>query len=147
MVHPEGNSGQRKTRSWSEIVYVYQRNNFRESRLLHLPINRKALKSLTWDICFCHKRSFDAWLFFFFFQQKLLYILTPPLSLGTVLQHYSRGWFPGYSPLKKIKLSAFRLCVCFFFLIDNYCTICVCLTMMLHLYRVDPAPRGFGCQD
>ena len=29
---------------------AYQRNDFSEPRLLHLPIHRKALNSLTWDV-------------------------------------------------------------------------------------------------
>ena len=126
-----------------EPLDAHLRKNFSDPRFLHLPIHRKVLKSLTWDICFCHKQSFDAWLFFFFSKNSctswlLLYLF------GTVLQCYSRSWFPGYSPLNKIKLSTFRLCV---FLIDNYYTMCVFLITMLHLYRVEPAPRGLGCQD
>ena len=31
---------------------AYQRNDFSEPRFLHLPIHRKALNSLTWDILF-----------------------------------------------------------------------------------------------
>ena len=31
---------------------AYERNNFTESRFLHLPIHRKARNSLTWDIWF-----------------------------------------------------------------------------------------------
>ena len=31
---------------------TYQRNDFSEPRLLHLPIHRKALSSLTWDVWF-----------------------------------------------------------------------------------------------
>ena len=50
---PWGDSGMRKHRilapdSWG----IYQRNDFNEPRLLHLPIHRKALNSLTWDVCF-----------------------------------------------------------------------------------------------
>ena len=30
---------------------AYLRNNFNEPRVLHLPKHRKALKSLTWDVC------------------------------------------------------------------------------------------------
>ena len=48
----------RKLRMWKYRILspdrwgTYQRNNFRQPRLLHLPIHRKALNSLTWDIWF-----------------------------------------------------------------------------------------------
>ena len=50
---PHGSSGCEKHRilapdSWD----AYQRNNFSEPRLLHLPIYRKALNSFTWDVWF-----------------------------------------------------------------------------------------------
>ena len=50
---PQGSSGCEKHRilapdSWD----AYQRNNFSELRLLHLPIYRKALNSFTWDVWF-----------------------------------------------------------------------------------------------
>ena len=48
----------RKLRVWTHRILapdswdVYQRNDFSESRLLHLPICRKAPSSLTWDTWF-----------------------------------------------------------------------------------------------
>ena len=48
----------RKLRMWKYRILAldrwgtYQRNDFREPRLLHLPIHRKALNSITWDIWF-----------------------------------------------------------------------------------------------
>ena len=48
----------RKLRVWKHRILApdswgaYQRNDFSEPRLLHLPIHRKALNSLTWDIWF-----------------------------------------------------------------------------------------------
>ena len=45
----------------SESWDAYERNEFSEPKLLHLPIYRKALNSLTWDIWFSliHKNTFD----------------------------------------------------------------------------------------
>ena len=42
------------------LIGAYQRNDFSEPRLLHLPIQRKVLNSLTWDIWFSliHKNTF-----------------------------------------------------------------------------------------
>ena len=45
---PWRNSGYKTTGSWG----VYQRHDFSEPRPLHLPINKKAQNSLTWDIWF-----------------------------------------------------------------------------------------------
>ena len=41
---------------------AYERSDFSDPWLLHLPIHRKALNSLTWDIWFpsIHKNTFDA---------------------------------------------------------------------------------------
>ena len=43
------------------LIGAYQRNDFSEPRLLHLPIQRKVLNSLTWDILFSliSKKTFD----------------------------------------------------------------------------------------
>ena len=45
----------------SESRDAYERNEFSKPKLLHLPIYRKALNSLTWDIWFSllHKNTFD----------------------------------------------------------------------------------------
>ena len=74
-----------------------ERNNFTEPRLLHLPIKRKALKSLTWNVwsfCVCLAKSYDVWLqvFFFFFslfQQELLPTLVLFLPFGNSPQELS----------------------------------------------------------
>ena len=64
---------------------AYQRNNFNEPRLLHLPIYRKALKSLTWHAWFfvisTNLLSFDYIVAFLFFFSKNSYIPAPPLPL------------------------------------------------------------------
>ena len=45
----------------SESWDAYESNDFSEPRLLHLPIYRKTLNSLTWDTWFSliHKNTFD----------------------------------------------------------------------------------------
>ena len=45
----------------SESWDAYESNDFSETKLLYLPIYRKALNSLTWDIWFSliHKNTFD----------------------------------------------------------------------------------------
>ena len=78
---------------------AYQRNDFSEPRLLHLPIHRKALNSLTWDVWFslinsnllmfwplglCCKNSHIPWLL--------------PSLFRSVPQSYLRGCLPGLSP-------------------------------------------------
>ena len=75
---------------------AYQRNDFREPRLLHLPIHRKVLHSLTWDGWFsfinsnllmfrlpglCCKNSYVSWL--------------PPCIFGAVSQSDLRCCVPG----------------------------------------------------
>ena len=50
---PWGDSGWESTGHWPQVAEVpRQRNDFREPRLLHLPIHRKALNSLAWDVWF-----------------------------------------------------------------------------------------------
>ena len=67
-------TGPRKLRS-------YQRNEFSEPRLLHLPIHRKALNSLTWDIWFSLIITIILWCSNYLpFVVKLLYNLAPRLA-------------------------------------------------------------------
>ena len=92
------NSGWENTGYWPQIaeVYVHQRNDFSELRLLHLPTHKKALNSLTWDIWFslinnnlltfqlpalCCKNSYISWL--------------PPCLLRTVFSTLSKMLSPG----------------------------------------------------
>ena len=48
----------RKLRMWKHRILgpdcwdAYQRNDFKEPRLLHLPIYKHTLNSVPWDICF-----------------------------------------------------------------------------------------------
>ena len=58
---------------------AYQRNDFKEPRLLHLPIHSKVLNLLTWDTWFLTVifQCSDSW----FLLQKLPCVLAPPLSL------------------------------------------------------------------
>ena len=78
---------------------AHQRNDFSEPRLLHLPIHRKALNSLTWSIWLplvnnnllmfrlpglCCKNSYIPWL--------------PPCLFGAVPQSYLRCCDLGLSP-------------------------------------------------
>ena len=59
---PLRNSGCEKCRILAPDNWdAYKRNDFSEPRLLHLPIYRKVLNFLTWDIWFSliHKKTFD----------------------------------------------------------------------------------------
>ena len=51
----------RELRILAPESWGYQRNDFREPRLLHLPIHREVWKSLTWGIwfSFTYQLSFD----------------------------------------------------------------------------------------
>ena len=73
--------GVAKSRTWlvNSTTTAYQRNNFSDSRLLHLPICRRALNSLSWDIwcCFINSNLLTPWSFL----QTLLYILALSLPL------------------------------------------------------------------
>ena len=51
MVHPKGTQEENK-QDTDPRQSAYQRNDFSEPRLRHLPIQRKALNSLPWDIWF-----------------------------------------------------------------------------------------------
>ena len=41
------------------VMVRNKKNNFNKPRLLHLPIYRKAWKSITWDVCFCASVQFS----------------------------------------------------------------------------------------
>ena len=64
-MHPEGDSRWRKNRTLSlESWDAYQMNDFSEPRPLPLPIEIKALKSLTWDVsfvCACVCDEHNSW--------------------------------------------------------------------------------------
>ena len=84
---------------------AHQRTDFSEPRLLYLPIHRKALYSLTWDIWFS---LINDNLFMFLdhlpFVIKLLYSLASPCLLGAVSQSYLKccllGCDPHFAPSK-----------------------------------------------
>ena len=105
-------------------------------RLLHLPIRRRALNLLTWDVwfsltvifwlkrlkettCFCFvfcflwvcKNSYIFWLF--------------PYLFGTVPQSYLRGCIPGLSPqyVHQIKHNS-QFLVCAFFSVNRLHLLC-----------------------
>ena len=80
-MHPEGiqdgqeeDTGPRWLRCMSKEWFQW---------LLHLPIHRKVLNSLAWDVwsSFINSSLLMLWLSIFFSLQKLLYILAPPLPL------------------------------------------------------------------
>ena len=77
---------------------AYERNDFNQPKLLHLPIHRKALNFLTWDIWFpLSIRSW--WSDYLPFSAQLLYNLALlPFPLRAVLSSYLRCCLPGLSP-------------------------------------------------
>ena len=81
-VHPEGTQDEKNRTLALDSWGANQRNDFSEPRLLHLPIHRKALDSLTWDVWFSLINS-NLLMFQLpgFFLQKLLCVLAPPLPL------------------------------------------------------------------
>ena len=68
---------------WPQIA------DFNEPRLLHLPVRRKALNSLTWDVWFS---LINGNLLMFWLSWLLSYLFR------TVAQSYMRGYVPGLSP-------------------------------------------------
>ena len=75
---------------------AYQKENFTKFRLLHLPIHRKALKSLTWDVWVFLWLVVIFWCFTTFlllFQQKLATL--PP---GLLLESSSSALFERLHP-------------------------------------------------
>ena len=76
--------------SWHE----YERNDFSEPRLLHFPIHRKALNSLTWDTWFSLNPNNLLMFTILALCYKLLYILTLPpgsSSLRVTWDHASQA--------------------------------------------------------
>ena len=99
-----------------------QRNNFSESRLLHLPMYRKALNSLTWDISFSLINSHLLMFWSPGFCYKTSIYLAPPLSLQSgslraIWESYLLGLtFSGNLP-NKTQLTTLMLCI---FLFSQY---------------------------
>ena len=46
---PQGRSGCENPGYWPQMTDAYERNDFSESKLLYLPIHKKALNSLIWN--------------------------------------------------------------------------------------------------
>ena len=83
------------TNNWG----AYPRNDFSAPRPLHLPIHRKVLGSLTWDIWFSLIYGNLLTLDYLPSVAKLLYNLAPPLaSLEQFSQGYLRCCLLGLSP-------------------------------------------------
>ena len=80
---------------------AHQRNDFSEPRLLHLPIHRKTLNSLTWDVWFSLMNSN---LLMFWLPvlccKKPLSSLAPPWPLWSGPSEHLRGCLPRLSPQK-----------------------------------------------
>ena len=95
---------------------AYKRNDFNEPRLLHLPIHRKVLNSLTWDIWFSLINNNLLMFRVPALSCKLLYNLTPPCSAFRVTwDAVSWASSPKIFHQIKTKLSQLLGCDCFFF--------------------------------
>ena len=92
----QGNSGWGSTGPWSQRVRCRSKEFFQWAKLLHLPLHREVLNSLTWDVWFSliNSNLLITWSLF----QKLLYILAPPYLLGAVSQSYLRCCVPALNP-------------------------------------------------
>ena len=114
MVHPEGESRWKGTGEATYRWGAYQRDDINEPRLLHLPLHRKVLTSLTWDIwsSFINNNLFVFQLCSLCYKNSCVSCLFPYL-FGTVSQSNLRGYLPGSSPQfrlsNKIQFSTFRL--------------------------------------
>ena len=87
-----------------DIWDAYLRKDFNEPSILHVHIHRNVLKLLTWDGCPLGLAViFWSSITFFFLAKKLLYILTPPLSLLSSSSELPRYGFQ-YDP--RIKLNS-----------------------------------------
>ena len=103
---------------------AHQRNVFIEPRLLHLPIHRKALNSLTWDVWFslinsnllifrlpgfCCK-SYISWILPYLFRAA---------SPSELSERLPAGLKSSASLRNKTQFSTFRWCFFFFFSFDR----------------------------
>ena len=68
---------------------AYQRNDFREPRILHLPTHREALNSLTWDIwsSFINSKPLIFWVPGLLLQNSYISYL-PLCPFGAISQNY-----------------------------------------------------------
>ena len=101
-VHPEGTQDEKNRTLALDSWDANQRNDFSEPRLLHLPIHRKALDSLTWDVWFSLINS-NLLMFqlpgFFFCKNSFVSWLLPYLFRAVHLSDL-RGCLLGLSPQK-----------------------------------------------
>ena len=99
---PSSGLGCKNTGYWPQKAEGYQRNDFSELRLLHLPKHRKALNSLRWDFWFSLRLIF--WCFHYLpIVAKLLYILAPRSPLPSWSSPSRVTWdaaFWAWSPKK-----------------------------------------------
>ena len=93
---PQGSSGSEKHRRLAQDSWdMYERNDFSEPRLLHLPIYRKALNSLTCDVWFSYLTIIFWCSDYLPFVRKLLYNLASPLASS---EQFSQGSWHTVSP-------------------------------------------------
>ena len=140
----EGAQGVKNTGFWPQMAEMHVKGMISVSPgSCIVPIHRKALNSLTWDIWFfflIHKNTFDVQTTCLCY--KLLYNLAPPLaSSEQVFQGYLRYCLLGLSPknVNWIQLSTFRLWLLFKstvpFLIPTKNVIHLCEFLKLNLTR------------
>ena len=107
----------RKLRMWRHRILTPdsqdQRNDFSEPRLLHVPIRRKVLTLLTWDIWFSFINNHHLMFRLSAFIVKLLYKLVaplPPWSCSLRVTWDAVSWREVLKiPPNKTELSTFRL--------------------------------------
>ena len=88
---------------------AYQRSDFSEPRLLHLPIHWKVLNSLTWDIRFSLPGIFCC-SNYLVFVAKLLYIWLLSYLFRVVLYNYWEAVSQAASPQNILKMKQFSTC-------------------------------------
>ena len=118
-VHPEGSGWESRAQALDEQG-EYQRDDFSEPRLLHLPIYRKMLNSLTWEIWFSlFKLNFWGSSYLVFVAKIPIYPSSSLTFFGAVLRASweavsALGYHPQFCLPDKRKFSTSRLCFFFF---------------------------------
>ena len=92
---PWGNSGRENRILAPDSYGAYQRNDFSEPRLLYLPIHKKLLNSLTWDILFCLLTIIFWYSDYLPCVAKLHNLASPLTSSEKFSQDYLRCCLPG----------------------------------------------------
>ena len=125
---PEGNSGWTK-KKYNRIQaldsYIKGIISMNPDSWLFSPC-RKALKLLTWDVCFFVIKNnllMSEYMFCFIFPQQKLQILVPPLPLWIVSQSYLHGYIPASqsSEIPQIKHNSQFLGCAFFSVEKPHC--------------------------